>query len=669
MQKLILIKDFVHGFYRHSNKHYVSAELIILEDFLEHNISRRVDNWSTFEGGYGESAYAYEEDGMVHFQYAFENVDIPTLSVSIPTYLYILAEWEKVRQNKPEKIILTLHDNHTVTIEQILKVPGNTKILKDSCDNNRCYYLLDDRDAEKNRILLALLNKDISTQTGCSHILATLDSSIAAEWEGSNCIIIRDDKQVTIQKVTTENEVESSKTQMPYRKMRNLFLQMEGIIIENPDCAYLSWHEDGAATLEWESTACKTISLKKEVALQYAPTEKQEDLDDLLFFQFFNTVLSLFESKKLDILDWLWNQSTEEYEFDVFYMIIKNNHSIIIKNSSYLNTSLSLSLDSFLLILNQIARIHQEQPSYIFYHKYSHAIGFAWDRDEDLQAEREEYRARNKDSISIERKEEPPSDCELHKEVCDDGQIGYRVKNRRSPENTLLNNYFLGELKQPSDASRWLEVTSDPGVDEVAADCIKAFKTGNYICLTDLMYSYEIERNNVFMPVSDMRTFFLQHERLLIEQPEKAYLRWYDNCNFAIDWESTCIKQVILSKVNDEYLVDSDHNADKLLTCFLNQLISLLHYDPYNDLSWLWSRKSENRKIKKFTFVYIAKQDHSLGTIHINHELWSEVSVVISCNFLDLMLCHAKRILKEQPAQVLLKWYDHGVAFEWEVDK
>lgn len=192
-------------------------------------------------------------------------------------------------------------------------------------------------------------------------------------------------------------------------------------------------------------------------------------------------------------------------------------------------------------------------------------------------------------------------------------------------------------------------------------------RRGDLVCIKSLFEDEEIEEGDVCMPASAARTLFIQMERAKIELPDSIDIIWHEDGSATFEWQPTWTRQVLLQKEGDTYAIIDKNSAscqDDLMVRFLNVVLECIRNVVEDTFSWLTNPSTELLDLD--TFIIINKLVDWSGNLIIQDRLNADNSVTIELNFFRLISEHALIIANQQPLQIFLKWYEHGVAFEWD---
>lgn len=130
MNEIVLRKSDDGNYYYMVAKRIVDSKHELLKAFLTDDV-RSVNTVKHYKnklavknsqyGGCANATCLGYDDQNVYLEFAFECDGNPELVLPKKVFLYILDEWEQVLIHRPDQIIITLHDDQTVTFEQIFE--------------------------------------------------------------------------------------------------------------------------------------------------------------------------------------------------------------------------------------------------------------------------------------------------------------------------------------------------------------------------------------------------------------------------------------------------------------------------------------------------------------------------------------------------------------------
>lgn len=242
----------------------------------------------------------------------------------------------------------------------------------------------------------------------------------------------------------------------------------------------------------------------------------------------------------------------------------------------------------------------------------------------------------------------------------------YHIEDRSTKRNCVLNDFFIDEMRLGSGANTWLPIFDDPDGGLGGNSCL-IFREDRMVGIKSMFDVMDIGSDDIYMPMEAARKLLIQMERVLVERPDIIDVVWHEDGSATFEWESTCIRQALVKKAAlNLYVVDhTDYPEDNLLVEYLNILLRLIHEKSREELAWVWA---PTEKLLDLGTIQIESQLTSSveGFLLIKSKPADNISVRLYFGFFHLILSHAKRIVKEQPSLMYLKWYRHGVAFEWE---
>ncbi len=243
-------------------------------------------------------------------------------------------------------------------------------------------------------------------------------------------------------------------------------------------------------------------------------------------------------------------------------------------------------------------------------------------------------------------------------------RTSYIVNNQSLSSNRYLQ-YLFDELSIISGSSELLLTTQDEESDYIGTFLTITRELNKIsIFLTDDLYNED--RYSLNMPVRSAKKLFIQMERAYFEQPDEIYFYWHHDNSASLHWIPTSIRQTTFIKNNlQEYSALKITNPhDTIMKNFLNMLLTLFSLRSKNELRWFWTPREGTFKLGHLEFSNKFLDDRRKGSFFIKDKHINNVSLALSYNMLHRIYSQALRIYKEQPSTLVLKWYEHGVAFE-----
>lgn len=184
-------------------------------------------------------------------------------------------------------------------------------------------------------------------------------------------------------------------------------------------------------------------------------------------------------------------------------------------------------------------------------------------------------------------------------------------------------------------------------------------KQNNVVVMKSIFARSHKNEVSIGLSFGVFRSLLIEIERFYVSCASEVVLMWQNNSSVCLDWLPTYrdVKQCWLHSNRYVLPIDCCDDSSIIAVGLLNSVIALIKDENTEILSALDTLAED---VLNFDRIWIRRQGNDSVCVAYNDNI-----LIMPQRFFRLMISHIRRIYKEKPRQVFIKFYAQWCAFEW----